>query len=144
MAVAASIAATGHWDWELCLASLPVGLFIALYLHEKEMYRLPIDRRAGATTLALLLGFEGSKIYYVSLVLMGYAGIAGMVILNLIPNWTMLSYLSIPLAVRNFRLLRRVNSPLSPNLTELRRSTATLHVTFGFFYISGFLTEILL
>jgi 1,4-dihydroxy-2-naphthoate octaprenyltransferase len=144
MATAASLAASGTYDWKLFLVSLPVGLFVALYLHEQKIYNIPIDKRAGATTLAVVLGFNGSKLYYLILILMGYFGIGVLSFLDLIPKWTLLSFLSLPLALWNLNLLRNVDSPFNPEIKRLRYSTVVLHSTFGFFYVAGFVTEICL
>ncbi|MFB6347445.1 MAG: prenyltransferase [bacterium] len=144
MSVAASVAASGHYDWTLVAVSLPVGVFVALYLHEQEIYNIPFDRRAGATTLAMVLGFQWSKIYHLFLLFSGYAFITIMSLLGVIPQWTLLSYLSLPLAIRQLRLLQSIDSPLSPDMQRLRYSTRILQGLFGFFYLAGFLTEIYL
>jgi len=88
MAVASSIAVSGHWDLKLAAVAIPVGLFVALILHEDEIHNIPIDRRAGATTLAILLGFRGSKLYYLALTVGGYFAIGLMVILGFAPKLT--------------------------------------------------------
>lgn len=144
MSVAASIAVSGRFDWKLVAVSIPVGIFVAVYLHEREIYNIPIDRRAGATTLAMVMGFQWSKVYYQLLVFCGYAGITVLSFVGFIPKWTLLSYLTLPLAIQNLRLLRQIDSPWNPKMSRLRYSTAILQGLFGFFYLAGFLTEVYL
>lgn len=142
MAVASAIAVSGHWNLQLVVVALPIGFFVALILHEHEIYSIPIDRRAGATTLAIVLGFKGSKLYYGLLIAAGYLVIGFLTVLDYIPVWTLMTYLSLPYALYNLRLLREIESPLHPRMAQLRRSTAVLQAMFGVFYLAGFLTEV--
>lgn len=144
LAVASSLAASGRWDLPLVAVAVPVGLFVNLLLHEEDLNNLPLDRRAGATTLALVLGFEGSKLYYLSLTFAGYLVIGFMVATNLAPVASLLSFLSLPLAVRNIRLLKDIESPINPKFKELRYNTVMLQAVFGGLYLVGFLSAVYL
>lgn len=141
MTIGTCIAAAGVWNVELILASLPVGCFVALILHGNNINDIPIDRRAGATTLAILLGFEGSKRYYQFLMLTGYFLILVFVLVGIIPEWSLFTFLTIPLAFKNVRIMNDAKNPMSPSLAKLRFVTARLHLMVGLGYVFGFLAE---
>lgn len=138
MAVGTSLAASGTWSWNLVLVSLPIGFFVALILHSNNIHDIPIDRRAGATTLAILLGFQASKTYYLFLLFAGYATIGFLALLGLIPAMTLLSWLTVPLALRHLQVLRSAENPLNPDLGALRFKAARLHLLVGLLYVLGF------
>ncbi len=139
MVVGSSIAVSGEWDGLLVMAALPIGFFVALILHGNNLNDLHLDRRAGVTTLAMLLGFRGSKIYYEALLLAGYGMVGLMVFLGGIPVWTLLTFVTLPVAWRNLRRVRVAKNPSNPSLRQLRFGTARLHLMVGVVYVASFL-----
>lgn len=63
--IAVSYAAVS--DTLVLLASLPVGLMLAMRLFLNHIQRIPFDRKAGTTTLATLLGFYRAKQFFATL-----------------------------------------------------------------------------
>jgi 1,4-dihydroxy-2-naphthoate octaprenyltransferase len=144
MALGAGIAASGAWSWTLVMVSVPVGFFVALILHGNNIHDIPIDRRAGATTLAIVLGFQASKTYYLLLLFGGYAAVGGLVVFDMAPVSTLLTWLTLPLALRHFTIIREAQNPLNPDLGKLRFRAARLHLLVGLLYVIGFMVPVLL
>lgn len=141
MVVGASIAVSGRWDGGLVMVGIPIGFFVALILHGNNLHDLHVDRRAGVTTLAMLLGFQGSKLYYEVVLLAGYGMVGVMVFLALVPSWSLLTFITLPVAWRNLRRVRAARNPSNPILRRLRFGTARLHLLVGMLYVASFLAE---
>jgi 1,4-dihydroxy-2-naphthoate octaprenyltransferase len=64
---------TRVWSFAVFLHSLPVGMLAVAILHTNNARDVTSDRKANATTLAQLLGREGSYYFYMALLGVSYA-----------------------------------------------------------------------
>jgi 1,4-dihydroxy-2-naphthoate octaprenyltransferase len=88
------------------LASIPIGILIALILYINEIPDAPYDLAAGKRTLATRLSREGVINLYKVLLTTSYLFIVIPIILGLAPPTAALPLVTIPMAVKAVRLVR--------------------------------------
>jgi len=116
------------------LASLPVAMLVTAILVVNNLRDVDTDRKAGKRTLAVRLGREATEIQYTALVLGAYLVAPLMWLTGVASAWTMLSWLTLPLAIR---LIRQVWRDDGPALNLALRRTAGLHLSFGILLAAG-------
>lgn len=125
----------GKVTWPVLLASLPVGFLVAAILHANNLRDLESDRKIGKRTLATLLGRAGANVEYYVLVVGTYLSLAITVVLGIVPWLTLITILTLPLAIR---LMRIVAAETEPSLLHpVLRQTAKLHMQFGVLLVAG-------
>ena len=123
----------------LALAAYPLGLQAVLRLHSGNIRRIPYDIRAGARTIANLIGFQRATNLYLFLLAPLYALVPLVYFVVGAPSSIFLSYLSLPVAVYQAMLVHRMKGPLDPLAAKLRRSSTYLDLSFGLLYTLGFI-----
>jgi len=122
------------WAWTPVLLSVPLGLLTVAILHGNNLRDMADDARLGFKTVAALLGFRGSGIYYASLVAGAYAFTVLAVALGRLSPWGLLVFLTAPLAWRN---LDAAFHPRRVDFTFLDLVTARLHFRFGLLLVGA-------
>lgn len=117
------------------LVSLPVGFLVAAILHANNLRDIEVDRAAGKTTLAAILGRAGGNREYGLLIAAAY------VALSILP-WVdaslwpaMLPLVTVPAALRLVRAV--IAAPNAEALDPGVRDTAGLHFRFGLLLFAG-------
>lgn len=119
----------------IVLAAVPAGVLITNILVVNNLRDLETDRRASKRTLAVLLGRRATQNEYLLLLVVAYAiplifGLTGHW-----PWWTLLSWLTIPLAVG---LVKKVLSATDgPTLNATLAGTARLSLLFNLLLAIG-------
>ena len=85
--------------------SMPVGLIITAILVVNNLRDIENDRKAGKHTMAVGLGVCGTRIEYVSCMTLAYLLLPVLVLLNIVPAFSMLAWLSIPLAWKTLHMV---------------------------------------
>ncbi len=116
------------------VASLPVAMLVTAILVVNNLRDVNTDRKAGKRTLAVRLGRQATQIQYTVLVLGAYAVASLMWLGGAASAWTMLPWLTLPLAIR---LMRQVWRDEGPALNLALRRTAGLHLCFGVLLAAG-------
>jgi len=129
---------TGRWSNEALLASLPVGFLIAAVLYINEIPDRGWDLRAGKRTLAVRLAPETAVAGYLVVVACAYLTLVLGVAAGALPIPTLLGLLTVPMAVRAFRTLRRHHA-YPYRLIPANAATIFLHLLTGLLLFSGFL-----
>jgi 1,4-dihydroxy-2-naphthoate octaprenyltransferase len=111
------------------LFSFPLGLLIVAILHANNYRDAETDRRAGARTLAQILGERGSRYAYYFLVLTPYAFVVAFG--AAVTPWVLLALPTIVLPLRTIRQLNVAGEELRRALALLPQQTANLIVLFG-------------
>uniref|UniRef100_A0A7J3X733 1,4-dihydroxy-2-naphthoate prenyltransferase n=1 Tax=Thermofilum pendens TaxID=2269 RepID=A0A7J3X733_THEPE len=119
-------------------AGAPVGMLVSAVLTANNLRDMEFDRSRGAITLAVLLGREKGLTFYAAEVFGAYAATALLVLLRVLPPYSLLVLLALPQAVG---IVRRFRSSIPENADPL---TAQLAQNFGMLYIAGFLLQVLL
>jgi 1,4-dihydroxy-2-naphthoate polyprenyltransferase len=124
------------------LASLPVGFLVAAILHANNLRDLDIDRQFGKRTLATILGRSGANKEYYILLAGSYLSVVLTVVLGLVPWLTLVTFLTLPSALRLTRIVAVETEPHA--LQPVLRQTAKLHMRFGCLLIAGWVAASLM
>jgi 1,4-dihydroxy-2-naphthoate octaprenyltransferase len=127
--------------WPVALASLPVGFLVAATLHANNLRDLDTDRQIGKRTLATLLGRDGARVEYYLLVGGAYVSLLLIVLLGFAPRWTLISLLTLPMAIRLMRIAGSETEPKA--LQPVLRLTGKLHMQFGMLLVAGWASALL-
>lgn len=111
-------------------ASLPIGAIVTAILVVNNLRDLETDRARGKRTLATFLGREGTRVEYVALVSTAYLAIITGVALGRLPLLALVTLISLPQAVRVWRVVRSETNALALTQSGLR-GTALLHLRIG-------------
>ena len=118
--------------------SVPLGLLIVGILVVNNLRDIDADRLANKKTLAVRFGERFSQVEYIACIAISYAVIPLLCLLQMIPWLGMLTWLSIPLAVKNIRIvLTQKGKPLNAALG----GTGQLALVFSLLFLAGSLLE---
>jgi 1,4-dihydroxy-2-naphthoate octaprenyltransferase len=97
----------GHLSSAALMASVPVGLLIAAVLYINEFPDYDADRQVNKKTLIVLLGPKRARYGYIIIIALTYAALIASVTFGVLPAWTLLGLLTLPLAVKAVAVLMR-------------------------------------
>jgi 1,4-dihydroxy-2-naphthoate octaprenyltransferase len=138
-------AQTGRLDWTPVCYSLPMGLLIWAIVHSNNLRDIATDRRARIRTLAMALGPQRARLLYVGLIALAYLCPPLFVIAGVYKPATLLTWLSLPLALSAARAALRSaqgNDAAAAGLVTLDIRTAQLQLAFGVLLIAGLIASI--
>jgi 1,4-dihydroxy-2-naphthoate octaprenyltransferase len=84
------------------LISIPIGILIALVLFINEFPDYVADKSVGKRTMVVILGKEKAVILYHWLLAGVYLTVISMIIFNVLPLFSLIILLSLPLAIKTF------------------------------------------
>ena len=114
--------------------SLPLGLLIVGILVVNNLRDIEADRLANKKTLAVRFGEKFSKAEYIACVAVSFAAIIGFCLSGVLLWWSMLTWLSLPVAVKNVRtVLTEKGRPLNAALG----GTGQLALSFALLFLGG-------
>jgi 1,4-dihydroxy-2-naphthoate octaprenyltransferase len=131
MVIGAFYVLTGTVRWAALLISLPIGSLVAAILSANNLRDIADDTQAGIQTTASLLGRRWAQREYAALVLSAYLVLIGLVLLRILPLWSLLVLLTVPFAVKNIRSAMTAPPDQPQQIATLDQQTAALHLTFG-------------
>jgi len=137
MVVGSFYVITGTVDWSALAISIPVGFLVAAILHGNEWRDISEDARAGAKTFSVRMGRQAAHWLYIALVVGAYIALTGAVLVDLLPTWTLLAILSLPLLVRQIRSAEFGASGQQRAIAMIDLQTAQLHAAFGYLMVAG-------
>jgi len=137
MVVGSFFTITGTIDWSAFAVSIPVGLLVAAILHGNEWRDISEDARAGARTFSVTMGRDAAHWLYIGLVVGAYLALTVAVLAGLLPTWTLLAMLSLPLLVRQIRSAEFGASGQQRAIAMIDLQTAQLHAAFGYLMVVG-------
>ncbi len=141
MALGAYFVQTGEYDREPLLASIPVGILIALILYVNEVPDRPADASVGKRTLPVRLSREAVVRGYVGAVAVTFALIAALAVAGLTARPTLIALAAAPLALPVVRTLREsYDNPYA--LMPAMGRNIQLHVVTGALLILGYVIAI--
>jgi 1,4-dihydroxy-2-naphthoate octaprenyltransferase len=143
MVVGSYYVITGTVDWSSLAISIPVGFLVAAILHGNEWRDISEDARAGARTFSVRMGREAAHWLYLALVVGAYLALTLAVVGTLLPTWTLLAMLSLPLLVRQIRSAEFGASGQQRAIAMIDLQTAQLHAAFGYLMVVGLLVAAL-
>jgi 1,4-dihydroxy-2-naphthoate octaprenyltransferase len=137
MVVGSYFVITGRVDWSALAISIPVGFLVAAILHGNEWRDISEDARAGARTFSVRMGRQAAHWLYISLVVGAYIALTVAVLAGLLPTWSLLAILSLPLLVRQIRSAEFGASGQQRAIAMIDLQTAQLHAAFGYLMVAG-------
>lgn len=143
MVIGSYIVQLGEFDWVSLLAAVPIGLLVAAILHANDLRDLEGDSNARVQTMTTMLGTSAAGLLYYGLVGGAYLVQLLLVLLGSLSPWTLLAWITLPVAVRLMGTVRRSQTGGGAGLQLLEPQTAQLHLQFGLLVIAGLLIDIL-
>lgn len=132
-------ALNGTFNLQSFFISLPVALLTTAILHANNTRDMPLDKQSGIKTLSMILGLKRAKAYYYLLIGGSYLIEIIMICAGYLPTWSLLILLSLPLALKNIRLLKDVDQESLEKIAHLDVGTAQLTTLFSILSIIGFI-----
>jgi len=116
-------------DYRALLTAIPVGFLIVGILHANNTRDSEFDSRANVRTMAMNMGLNASKFYYIALVVCAYLMEIILLVIG-INSWTTLLFLfSLPVAIRNIRTMQKCQQ--SSDIAMLDGMSAQLVMIFS-------------
>jgi len=135
MIIGSYFALTGSCSSTVIYTSLPFGLLSAAIMASNNLRDIEHDRAAGIKTLAGILGRQGAKAEYITLLIGAYVCVALMLLTKAAPLWSILVFITLPIVIQNIRTVKdsKPDSPDTLALIDVR--TAQLHLVFSVAFI---------
>ena len=133
-----SYVATGAIDWNVLFVALPVGLITDGILHSNNSRDVMTDRREGITTMAMSMGPEKSVWLFGFEMLFPYLWIAVLSMAGLLPVYTVVIFLTLPVAIGNARTMARSLKAGVEMIADLDVKTANLQLMFSVLLTAAF------
>ena len=143
MVIGSYFVLTGNYNINVLWISLPVGCLVAAILSGNNLRDILHDKQAGIATLAGRLGHRWARWEYSALDISAYLITIILVTLGILPLWSLLTLLSVPLAYNCVRqaLNSQVDKP--EKIAVLDVKTAQLQLVFGVLLAAGILVPAL-
>jgi 1,4-dihydroxy-2-naphthoate octaprenyltransferase len=126
-----------HLPWEAFALAVPVGLLASAILVVNNVRDIDTDRRAGKRTLAVRLGRARARTLYALIVYLAYPLALLTWWFGPLSAWTLLPWLTLPLAVGLVRTVR--NRTDGPALNQALARTGQLQLAFCLLLSAGLL-----
>jgi len=128
---------------DIAIISIPVGFLVVGILHANNTRDIKFDVESNIRTFASIIGFKASQNYYYFLVFGSYAAVVLFIVLSILPLWSLLVFLSIPIAMKNVKVMAAGNPKEPKTIAMLDVMTAQLHLVFGVLLSISLLIEAL-
>ncbi len=145
MVVGSYLTLTGAFSTKALTTSFPIACMVVAILHANNLRDIDHDKKAGVKTCANLLGHEKAKTEYFILILIAYISIIFMVFTNIVSWISLCVLLSLPIAIKNIKTVRKSVAGNPKKISTIDAQTAQLHLAFGaLFFISLILEKLFL
>jgi 1,4-dihydroxy-2-naphthoate polyprenyltransferase len=136
---------TGYMDWITLIIAIPIGFLTTSILHANNTRDIAHDTSENIKTVASILGYERAKYEYYFLIVGAYLGVVIMILLKLLPLWSLLVFLSIPPAVKNMQKIKSNTTEDVKGIAMLDVQSAQVHLLFGLLLsVSLFLYKVII
>lgn len=133
------LALTGFINYQVFLISIPISLLVTAILHANNVRDIQHDKQAGIQTFASKIGHPKSQNQYYLLIMGAYGVTLILVLANIVSVWSLIVFLSLPLALKNINTMRTSKPNKPKTLASLDQDTAKLHLLFGILFIISLL-----
>ena len=133
MVMAAYYAHSARLSFAAFVLSLPISALVAVILHGNDLRDFESDTRAGIKTTALTLGLRRGRHFFCLLHATAYIAVTISVILGILPRWTLLALLALPLSYKVCRTCMTTFRPGAelPEARSLVGISVQVHLLFG-------------
>lgn len=137
MVLGAYLVVAGELTWDAVWVSMPVAFLVTAILQANDTRDIVDDRRAGITTLAILLGPERARDLYSALLAAAYLSVVALVAFGIVAWPALAVWVTAPLAWKLHRVYRRNRTEEGSGLVGTIERTAQLHMAFGLLFAVG-------
>jgi len=102
---------TGSLGWEPFIAGIPLGLFTMNVGHVSNIFDVPSDLASNKMTLAARVGQSKAVVLLGLFSTLAYVSVLVGVVFDVLPIWTLIVLITLPLALSVVRLTHRFNEP---------------------------------
>lgn len=117
--------------WDVIWINIPVAMLVVNILHANNTRDIKHDAEANIKTQAMVLGLKASKAQYIILALGAYIVLAVLVLVNILDVLTLLTFISLPLAIRNIKVMMKAEVDKPEIIKDLDAKSAQLVVAFS-------------
>ena len=114
--------------------SIPIGLLIVNILVVNNLRDIDVDKAAGKITTAVRMGISATRIEYLILLGISYLILPLLIWMRLIPVWTLLVWLSLPLA---WKVAKTVRTEIGRPLNQALAGTGKIALIFSVLFFAG-------
>ena len=129
--------------YSILLLAIPVGSITVAILHVNNARDIETDRRAGIKTFALLTGRPAAINVYLLELLLPYCWLLATALLGFISPWTLVSLITLPLALGNCKKMLSCRTEGITAIARLDEATAKLQLAFSLTLTIGLIVEAL-
>ncbi|MEA2427578.1 MAG: 1,4-dihydroxy-2-naphthoate polyprenyltransferase [Thermoleophilaceae bacterium] len=126
-------------EWQAFALSVPVGLLASAILVVNNVRDVDTDRRAGKRTLAVKLGRAGARRLFAAMLAVAYLSPIAIWAAGGLSAWILLPLLTLPLAVRLWRIVNTRTD--GPSLNGALAATGQLLALFSILLAAGVLAS---
>jgi 1,4-dihydroxy-2-naphthoate octaprenyltransferase len=127
---------TGTFSWAPLLASVPIGIFVALVLLANNIRDVSYDGTVRERTLAVSLGSRRAQQLYLTLLALAYALVATGILAEQLPVWSVAVFFTVPGALGLAKMFRgRVPDDADPRTAALAFQFSLLYMVSLVLYI---------
>ena len=141
MVIGSYFALAGGFAWDVFYVSLPIGFLVSAILWANNLRDINHDIEAGIRTVVIMLGFKRAKIAYNLLLFGAYVSVAVLVVLKILSAGGFLVLITVPLALKNIRTVKKAEADRPQVSVGLDAATAKLHFIFGVLLIISILVD---
>ncbi|MFC7372722.1 1,4-dihydroxy-2-naphthoate octaprenyltransferase [Fictibacillus iocasae] len=120
---------THMMSFDVALAALPNAFLVMAILHGNNLRDLETDKKINKITIAGLIGKKWARFEYYFLMIGAYVALALLVAELLLPYWSLIAALTLPIAVKAINIVSSTWEP--EKLNGVLGLTAMLHLSFG-------------
>ena len=131
-----------HWSWGAFAASVPVGFIVTAILNMNNVRDYQEDIAVHKMTLPVRFGQTFGKRFHATLLIGSYVAVSIFALTGLLPLYSLLVWLTFPLAFTNVRAVLRATER-RVYMTGIKR-TSMLHLQFGVALACSILLALLL
>jgi len=134
---------TMHVSVDIILISIPNAIFIGSLLHANNIRDLSGDKESGRKTLAILIGRKNAVRLLGIFFLLSYGLTLIFILMNILPIWSLITFLSAKLAFNAVNSFRGKTNPLDmvPSFKMVGKTNTIYGFLLGFsFLLSQFLS----
>lgn len=141
MTLGAYYVQAARFSWGPVLYVLPAALLVDAVLHSNNLRDIAADRVAGIRTVPIVIGERRAAGMYAVLVLGAYALHVVLVLFARLPAVTLITMLSLPLAVGRVKTVMDRASIPPEKFADIDARTAQLHSAYGLLLIAALLVQ---
>ncbi len=139
MALGAYFVQAGHYSLTPILYSLPIALLVDAVLHSNNLRDIKNDSVVEIKTFAMVLGEQGAKYMYYTLLIGAYVLIPILIAFANLTWISLITFISLPIAIKLIKIVRNKSQIPESEFAVIDAGTAKFHSAFSILFIAALL-----